>query len=190
FNRLVGYKQHNIPQGFYKIKEEKVSNLTGRFGSIESFLNYLAEGKWMEKDDKYPRELRKEIIQERITKQIGRTQLLEGNLENFLADRLDQIEQGLKLVERQLDTREVGRLDLLCEDAHGNLVVVELKKFKAGPSIIDQIQRYMGWVIDHRAKPNQKVRGIVIVGSKDTALEYAAKANPLIGVKVFAIAFQ
>jgi hypothetical protein len=78
---------------------------------------------------------------------------------------------------------------LLCEDRQGNLVVVEPKKFRAGPSIIDQIQRYMGWIMEHRAKQHQKVRGIVIVGSKDTALEYAAKANPLIAVKVFTIAF-
>jgi hypothetical protein len=190
FNRLIGYAQHWIPRGFHKIDDEKSQNLIGRFGSIEAFLNHLAEGKWVENDDKYPREVKKEIIQERIARQIGKTKLLEGNLENFLADRVDQIEGGLKLIERQLDTHEVGRLDLLCEDTRGNLVVVELKKFKAGPSIIDQIQRYMGWVIQHRAKPNQKVRGIVIVGSKDTTLEYAARANPLIEVKVFTVAFQ
>ncbi len=70
------------------------------------------------------------------------------------------------------------------------MVVVELKKFKAGTSIIDQVQRYMGWVMEHKAKPGQKVRGIIIVGAKDTALEYAVKANPLISVKVFTISFE
>ena len=80
----------------------------------------------------------------------------------------------MRLIERQLDTKEVGRLDLLCEDSEDNLVVVELKKFKAGRSIIDQIQRYMGWVSRHRAKPSQMVRGIIIVGAKDTALRRAS----------------
>jgi RecB family endonuclease NucS len=40
--------------------------------------------------------------------------------------------------------------------------VVELKKFKAGPSIIDQIQRYMGWIMDYRSKPGLKVRGLLL----------------------------
>ncbi len=31
--------------------------------------------------------------------------------------------------------------------------------------------------------------GIIIVGKKDTALEYAVKANPLIEVKLFSISF-
>ena len=93
-------------------------------------------------------------------------------------------------MDRQVDTREVGRLDLLCEDKEGALVVVELKRFKAGSSIIDQIQRYMGWVMEHRAKEGQKVRGIIVVGTKDTALEYAARANPNITVKVFTISFE
>jgi hypothetical protein len=159
FNKLVGYQLHNTPQGFYRINKEKTSNLTSRFGSIEGFLNYLAEGKWVEKDSQYPRELRKEITQERVSRQIGKTQLLEGNLENFLAERVDQIEEGLKLIERQLDTKEVGRLDLLCEDKEGNLVVVELKKFKAGPSIIDQIQRYKGWVMDSQGQTEPEGQG-------------------------------
>ena len=126
FNRLVGYEQHYTPQGFNRINEEKTSDLISRFGSIESFLNYLAEGKWVERDNKYPKELRKRIVQERVSRQIGKSQLLEGNLENSLAERVDQIEPGLKLIERQLDTKDVGRLDLLCVDMSGNLVVVEL----------------------------------------------------------------
>jgi hypothetical protein len=187
---LVGYQRHYFPQGFSVVNQEKTAGLIARFGSVEGFLNYLAEGKWVAQDPKDPKEVRKEIIKERVAKQVGKTQLLEGNLENFLAERVNQIEPGLKLMDRQLDTKEVGRLDLLCEDKDSNLVVVELKKFKAGSSIIDQIQRYMGWVIAHRSKEGQKVRGIIIVCSKDTALEYAAKANPLISVKVFTIAFE
>jgi len=67
------------------------------------------------------------------------------------------------------------------------LVVIELKKMKAGPSIIDQIQRYMGWIKVNKAKQDQEVRGIIVVGKKDTALEYAVEANPLIQLKVFSI---
>jgi len=47
----------------------------------------------------------------------------------------------------------------------------------------------MGWVMTNKKKPGQGVRGIIIVGTSDTALEYAVKGNPLISVKVFNIGF-
>jgi len=190
FNESIGYKDNFTPQGFSSVDKKKVDYLKEKFGSIESFLNYLAEGKWIERETAYPREVKETIIQERVSRQLGRTSLLEANLENYLADRVAQIEPGLKLIGRQLDTKEVGRLDLLCEDKDKNLVVVELKRGTAGSSIIDQIQRYMGWMIAHKAQPNQKVRGIVIVASKDTALEYAVKANPMVQIKTFNISVQ
>ena len=44
--------------------------------------------------------------------------------------------------------------------------------------------------MEHMAEENQKVRGIIILGKKDTYLEYAIKANPNIEVKVFSIGFS
>lgn len=190
FNKVVGHSHNYIPQGFGAMSQDKLDSLKERFVSVDGFLKFLVDGEWVKESDDFAPEDKKEIIKEKISKSVGRTNLLEANLENFLAERVDQIEDGLKLLERQLDTKEVGRLDLLCEDKEGNLVVVELKKMKAGPSIIDQIQRYMGWIMEHKTKDGQKVRGIIIVGKKDTSLEYAVKANPLIDVKVFSISFS
>ncbi|MHB1330816.1 MAG: endonuclease NucS domain-containing protein [Minisyncoccota bacterium] len=190
FNELLGYEPSFTPQGFASTDSKKQKDLEKRFGSIESFLNYLSEGKWVEKEPSYPKEVKENIIQERLTRQIGRATVLEANLENLIVDRVEDIEPGLKLVGRQVDTRVVGRLDLLCEDKNGDLVVVELKRGEAGSSIIDQTQRYMGWAMDHRAKPGQKVRGVIVVGSKDTALEYAVKANPLMQVKSFTLSIK
>lgn len=189
YNELLGYQEHRFPQGFSTTAKERVEELKKRFGSIESFLNYLSEGKWVEKVTEYPKEVKESIVNERLTRQIGKTSLLEANLENFVVDRVDQIEPGLKLVGRQVDTKEVGRLDLLCEDYEGNLVVVELKRGAASTSIIDQTQRYMGWAMARKAKPGQKVRGIIVVGQKDTALEYAVRANPMVQVKSFKLSF-
>jgi len=172
------------------VNEERIRDLNSRFGSVENFLNYLAEGKWIETQREYPKEMREEIVTQRKSRQEGKVGLLEANLEKFLEDRIDQIEPGLKLIDRQVDTGIVGRLDFLCQDREGNLVVVELKKSKAGPSIIDQTQRYMGWAMGYKAGPGQKVRGIIIVGTRDTALEYAAKANPQLSVKEFTISIQ
>lgn len=88
FNELVGYQQHYIPQGFSVVNQEKTSSLISRYGSIEEFLNYLAEGKWVAKDAKYPKEVRREIIQERVAKQVGKTQLLEVTSRIFLLKEL------------------------------------------------------------------------------------------------------
>ena len=190
FNEMIGYDSNFHPYGFSTTEEQKINNLKKQYGSIESFLNYLSEGKWVEKESIYPHEIKKDIIQERLSRQIGKTSILEANLENILVNDIEKIENGLKLIGRQIDTKEVGRLDLLCEDKEGNMVVVELKRGSAGSSIIDQIQRYMGWAIKHKAKQGQKVRGVIIVATKDTALEYAVKANPLVQVKTFTLFIQ
>ena len=190
YNELLGYQRNFYPQGFTSTDIDKQKKLEQQFGSIEAFLNYLSEGKWVEHQESIPENVKRDIIQERLTRQIGKTSILEANLENLLAGNISQIEPGMKLVGRQIDTKIVGRLDLLCEDSGGNLVVVELKRGSAGPSIIDQTQRYMGWVMEHMAKPEQKVRGLIIVASKDTALEYAVKANPAVQVKTFTVTVQ
>jgi len=74
---------------------------------------------------------------------------------------------------------------LLCQDALGNYVVVELKKTKGTDQVIGQILRYMGWVTE--AYPQTNVRGIVIVGKKDDALLYALKAIPNVEAKEFSV---
>jgi hypothetical protein len=111
----------------------------------------------------------------------------EKNLENFLVQQPDMIEPGLRLVERQLST-PAGRLDLLCRDAQGNYVVVELKKTQGSDQVVGQIARYIGWLKE--SHPGEKVRGIVVVGKKDQALSYAAAAVPDLEVKEFKILIQ
>ena len=191
FNELLSYEENFQPYGFSLTDLTKAKTLIERFGSLEGFLNYLSEGKWIEKETNYAPEIKEKIIQERLARHTGHTQILEANLENLIVERgVDQIEPGLKLVGRQVDTREVGRLDLLCEDKNGDLVVVELKRGVAGASIIDQTQRYMGWAKHNKAKPGQGVRGIIVVGAKDTALSYAVDANPLVQIKEFTLSIQ
>ena len=116
--------------------------------------------------------------------------LAERNLENVIAERLDDLEEGLRLIKRQYSIPPAGRIDLLCEDRNHNLVVIELKKGSPTTSIIDQITRYMGWVIKHEAKPGQKVRGIIVVYRKDENLEYAAEAIPNLEVRTFKLTIE
>lgn len=190
FNRLLGYAENYFPQGYGPISKDRVKYIKEKFISVDGFLKALEAGEWVKESDQFTPEVKKEIQKERFSKSITKTTLLEANLENFLAERIEQLEEGMKLIKKQLDTGVVGRLDLLCEDKEGNIVVVELKKMKAGSSIIDQIQRYMGWIMDNYLKKGQDIRGIIVVGKKDTALEYAVKANPKIQIKVFEITFK
>jgi len=188
FNEVVGYSPNYVPQGFNPISGDKLTPLIEKFGSVDEFLNYLEEGRWLEVKKDIKEDVKREIIKEKVSKQVSHTEILEENLENIIAENIQQLDPHLKIIDRQKVT-DVGRLDLLCSNEA--YVVVELKRSKAGSSIIDQISRYMGWVKKHIAeKEGKNVRGIIVVGKKDTYLEYAAAANPLIEVKVFNITFS
>lgn len=95
---------------------------------------------------------------------------LEKDLRDYLEKNPSAIETGLKLVQKEFDTNEIGKIDLLLQDKKGHDVVVELKKGKKNDEVVGQISRYMGWVMKNR---NQKVRGIVIVNEPDDRLKYA-----------------
>ena len=108
--------------------------------------------------------------------------LAERNLEDFVVQQLEAIEPGLRFVDRQLSTL-AGRLDLLCMDASGSYVVVELKRTQGTDQVVGQILRYMGWVREFYN--TEKVRGIIIVGKKDPTLKYAVMAAPNVQAKEF-----
>jgi len=116
-----------------------------------------------------------------------RRTLAERNLEDFIVEQLETIEPGLQLINRQLST-PAGRLDLLCKDADGNYVVVELKRIQGTDQVMGQLLRYMGWL--KQAHGIDKVRGIIIVGRRDQALSYAVMAVPNVQVKEFKILIE
>ena len=121
------------------------------------------------------------------TIQDQRSTLAERNLEDFVVLQLEEIEPGLKLIERQLGTA-AGRLDLLCQDSRGWYVVVELKRYQGTDQVVGQILRYMGWVQENYS--TDKVRGIIIVGKKEKVMSYAVKAAPNVQVKEFRLSIE
>lgn len=115
----------------------------------------------------------------------------ELNLELLLVERLEVLEEGLQLIQRQYHCPGVGRIDILGKDSEGNLVVIELKKFGVKhDSILDQILRYMGYVKEHVAEGTQTVRGIIVVGKVDDKLRYAVSAVPNLTVKTFDVTIK
>lgn len=111
----------------------------------------------------------------------------ENDLRDFLADNIFVAEKGLTLIEKEYDTREAGRIDLLCKDKSGHHVVIELKKGRAGHEVVGQILKYMGWVRENLGK---KVRGIIIVNEPDDKLRYAAlPVSEFIKIKYYKVHF-
>ncbi len=103
----------------------------------------------------------------------------ESQLEGWLQDHLERLEQGLILVGRQYETPDAGRLDILARDTGGQYVVVELKRDLANDMALGQLFRYMGWVRMNLAEGDE-VRGYVVGDEIDDRMVYATLANDAI----------
>ena len=109
----------------------------------------------------------------------------EARLRDYLFERPELIEGGLKVISKEFKT-PVGRIDLLCMDVFDRYVVVELKKNKRSDRVLGQIQRYMGWMKeDLGIEEKKEIRGIIIQQQPDKKLEYALKMCENIEVKYY-----
>jgi len=74
------------------------------------------------------------------------------------------------------DTKIVGQIDLLYQNANGDLLVVELKRTEDTPDkAVGQIARYTGWVLENIGK-GKTVESILIARSASEELKYATRA--------------
>jgi len=126
--------------------------------------------------------------------------VLEKYLEEFIFENWDRIKvfEKLKPFEdengntgRQYFTGEVGYIDILALDKDNNFVVVELKKGRKNDEVVGQVMRYIGWVRSNLAEENQHVRGLIIVGKKDSSLDYAlAEVKDKVDAMVYKMSFK
>lgn len=142
--------------------------------------------------------LRQEIIpasvissEDREAVDLAGLSVLERDLQKFLTRNLHTVEPGLRAnPEYQLEglITDVGILDLLCQDAYGNWVVIELKAGRADDAAIGQILGYMGWVRENL--PNgEKARGMIICKEASPRVKAAAKMIPDFSIKRFQFSF-
>jgi hypothetical protein len=125
---------------------------------------------------------------------------MEKYLEEFMETNFSKINFGAKLElyedeessGRQYQT-SVGPIDLLAIDVEKKeLVVIELKKGRAGDAVVGQVLRYIGWATEQLIPkhPEYKVRGIVVVPEEDEKLRLALSLMPSVSALVYSVSFQ
>ena len=83
---------------------------------------------------------------------------VEAELQRLLADRVEVLGEGMELIRREYPT-PVGPVDLLCRDARGTTVAVEIKR-RGGIDGVEQLTRYLEFLNrDERLAP---VRGLFV----------------------------
>ena len=83
---------------------------------------------------------------------------VEAHLQELLAANCEAIAPGLKLVRREYPT-DIGPVDLLCRDADGNAVAIEIKR-RGEIDGVEQLTRYVEFLErDPRLRP---VRGMFV----------------------------
>ncbi|MHA3046093.1 endonuclease NucS domain-containing protein [Riemerella anatipestifer] len=100
---------------------------------------------------------------------------LERDLQSYLSSNLDEIEEGLELVDNGIEFKtNAGVIDLLAKDKNGNYVVIELKASKGKDAVIGQILGYIGALTKELEIDN--IRGIIVASDFEDRLKYAVSA--------------
>lgn len=122
---------------------------------------------------------------------------LEKHLEDFLVQNWKHTELGKKydLFEdengsgQQYPT-DTGPIDILAISKNKKeLLVVELKKGRASDSVVGQIQRYMGYVVEELAE-DQAVKGVIIALEDDQRIRRALKVTTNIEFYRYEVSFR
>jgi len=86
---------------------------------------------------------------------------------------------------------DIGRIDILAiSKDKEELLVIELKRGRSSDVVVGQILRYMGYISEQLAEPNQTVRGIIVALEDDTKLRYALKMVLSVSFYRYQIAFS
>lgn len=83
---------------------------------------------------------------------------VEAHLQELLAANCDAITPGLRLVRREYPT-DIGPVDLLCRDAEGRAVAVEIKR-RGEIDGVEQLTRYLSFL--ERDPMLRPVRGVFV----------------------------
>lgn len=124
---------------------------------------------------------------------------LERHLEDFLVQNwaqtvlgkdYDIYEEDGEKVGQQYPT-DTGPLDILAiKKDKSELLVVELKKGRASDVVVGQVLRYMGFVLQELAEPDQNVKGVIIALEDDQRIRRALAVTPSIEFFRYQVSFK
>lgn len=124
---------------------------------------------------------------------------LEKHLEEFLVQnwkntelgkRYEIFEEDGEIVGQQYPT-DTGPIDVLAiSKDKKEILVVELKKGRASDSVVGQVQRYMGYVLQELAESHQTVRGVIIALDDDQRIRRALAVAPNIDFYRYQVSFK
>ena len=130
---------------------------------------------------------------------LSSTFALEKHLEDFLVQNWNQTQlsqkydllfEDDKFIGQQYAT-DTGFIDLLAISKDKNeLLVIELKKGRASDSVLGQIQRYMGYILEEIAEEGQTVRGLIIALEDDIKLRRALVVTTNIEFFRYKVSFE
>lgn len=156
---------------------EALRNSTGSIGTVSDITKYSEELERLVGGETKPTLISTDETIEDVT-----TFALEKHLEDFLVSNWKQTELGKhyeifeedgEIVGQQYPT-DTGPIDVLAiSKDKKEILIVELKKGRASDSVVGQIQRYMGYVLQELAEPHQKVKGIIIALEDDQRIRRA-----------------
>lgn len=121
-------------------------------------------------------------------RQFSKEKLLEEELTARIESGMQVFGKYLKVYKRKGEYGRqynipVGRLDLLCEDANGNLYVVELKKDSGYDDVYEQITQYLAWFEQSEKFKGKKVYGIICLNHP--AQELLSKVHADKRIRIF-----
>lgn len=167
---------------------------TGSIGTVSNITSYAQELEALILGD-----YRTPIISTDLTVENPSEFALEKHLEDFLVQNWKQTELGKyfdifeedgELVGQQYQS-DTGPMDILAiKKDKSQLLVVELKKGRASDAVVGQVLRYMGYVKQELAEPNQTVSGVIVALEDDTRIRRALAMTPDISFYRYEISFK
>lgn len=173
---------------------QELKNSTGSTGTISNISHYAEEIEKLIGNVRPPT-----ITSNDATIEDPSVFALEKHLEDFLVQNWKQTELGKKydifeedgeLVGQQYPS-DTGPIDILAVSKDKKtLLVVELKKGRVSDNVIGQLQRYMGYVKEELAEPNQEVKGIIIALEDDIRMKRALSVTSNIEFYRYSVSFK